>query len=57
MLDNCDLKRTFARIALKVVRNGCYYGYRIDQKDASYIQELPIDYCRSRFKLNGNHIV
>ena len=57
LLDKCELRRTFARIALKVVRNGCYYGYRVDQKDASYIQELPINYCRSRFKLNGNHIV
>lgn len=57
LLDQCDLKRTFARIALKVVRNGCYYGYRIEQKGASYIQELPINYCRSRFKLNNDHIV
>ena len=56
-LDNCQLKKTFGEIALKVLRNGCYYGYRIQQKDAVYLQELPIDYCRSRYKLNNKHIV
>ena len=56
-LDNCHLKKNFGEIALKVVRNGCFYGYRIEQKNACYFQELPIDYCRSRFKLNGQPIV
>ena len=56
-LDNCQLKKTFGEIALKVLRNGCYYGYKIDQKDASYLQELPADYCRSRYKLNNDHII
>lgn len=56
-LDNCKLKKEFGEIALKVIRNGCFYGYKIKQKDACFIQELPIDYCRSRFKLNGSPIV
>ena len=56
-LDNCRLKSTFGEIALKVLRNGCYYGYKIEQKDAAYLQELPIDYCRSRYKLNGRYII
>ena len=56
-LDNCRLKKNFGEIALKVVRNGCFYGYKIFQKNACYIQELPIDYCRSRFKLNNQPIV
>ena len=33
-LENCKLKRNFGEIALKVVRDGCYYGYRLDQKMA-----------------------
>ena len=57
LLDKCNLKKTFGEIALKVIKNGCFYGYRIQQKDVEYIQELPIDYCRCRFKLNNEPIV
>lgn len=56
-LQNCNLKRTFGSIALKVIKYGCYYGYRVDQKNASYLQELPVDYCRSRYELNGKPAV
>lgn len=56
-LENCDLKRTFGSIALKVVVDGCYYGYRIDQKTACYLQDLPQKYCRSRYSLNGRPAV
>lgn len=56
-LDNCDLKLNFGEIALKVIRNGCFYGYKLFQKNSCHIQELPIDYCRSRFKLNNQPIV
>lgn len=57
ILDNSRLKRNFGEIALKVVRNGCYYAYRIQQKEAEYLQELPLAYCRSRYRLNGKNIV
>ena len=57
LLDNCDLRKNFVEIALKVVKNGCYYGYKVEQKEAAYLQELPVDYCRSRYKLNGKYIV
>ena len=56
-LERCQLKRIFGEIALKVLRNGCYYGYRIEQKDAAFLQELPINYCRTRYKLNNNPII
>lgn len=56
-LDNSNLKENFGEIALKVIRDGCFYGYTIKQKNASYIQELPIKYCRSRYKLNGKPVV
>lgn len=52
-LENSRLRRLFGEIALKVVREGCYYGYRMDQESACYLQELPINYCRSRYQLNG----
>lgn len=53
LLENCHLKKIFGEIALKVIKNGCFYGYKINQKSAGYLQELPVNYCRSRYKLNG----
>lgn len=47
--DNCEIKRVLGEIALKVIRNGCYYGYLIPRNDRMAIQELPPKYCRSRF--------
>lgn len=52
-LDNFEAKRFFGEVALKVIKNGCYYGYLIPQKDRMVIQELPPKYCRSRFSVNG----
>ena len=52
-LDNSDLKALFGEIALKVIRNGCYYGYLIPSQDRVIIQELPVNYCRTRFTVKG----
>lgn len=57
LLDNCDLKRVFGEIALEVIKYGCYYGYTIQQKNAAYIQKLPVKYCRSRYRLNNKKVV
>lgn len=57
LLENCRLKRVLGNIALKVVRDGVYYGYKIEQKTAGYLQELPSEYCRSRYVLNGQPAV
>lgn len=56
-LDNSELKRLFGEIALKVVRNGCYYGYLIPTSKRITVQELPVNYCRSRFIVNGRPAV
>lgn len=52
-LDNSELKALFGEIALKVIKNGCYYGYVIPTQKRITIQELPVNYCRSRFVVNG----
>ena len=52
-LDNSELKKLFGEIALKVVKNGCYYGYLIPTTKRITVQELPVNYCRSRFFVNG----
>ena len=56
-LDNFQIKRFFGEVALKIIRNGCYYGYIIPNNDTVQIQELPIRYCRSRFSVNGRPVV
>lgn len=56
-LENSKLKRTFGEIALKVIKEGCYFGYKLGQSEASFLQELPTSYCRSRYKVNGKPAV
>ena len=56
-LDEFKIKRILGEIALKVVKNGCYYGYIIRYKNKAAIQELPIKYCRSRFCVDNRPVV
>ena len=44
-------------MALKVIRNGCYYGYLTAKENKVIVQELPAKYCRSRFFINGQPAV
>jgi hypothetical protein len=52
-IDEFKVKKTLGDIALKVLVNGCYYGYLIPQNGKVIIQELPPSYCRSRYYVNG----
>ena len=56
-LDDFGAKQFFGDVALKVIRNGCYYGYVIFKEHKIMVQELPIRYCRSRFSINGQAVV
>lgn len=55
--EDFEVKRYFGEVALKVIRNGCYYGYLIPQSNKMMIQELPVRYCRSRFKIDNRPVV
>lgn len=48
-LDNSYIKKLCGDIALQVIKNGCYYGYIVPSSTGLVLQELPVDYCRSRF--------
>lgn len=48
-LDNSSIKKLCGDIALRVIVDGCYYGYIVDTKDGMTVQQLPINYCRSRY--------
>ena len=56
-LDKFEAKKFFGEVALKVIRNGCYYGYLIARDGTVVVQELPPRYCRSRFMVNGQPAV
>ena len=52
-LDNSAIKKVCGDIALSVIKNGAYYGYVVDSNDGIILQELPVNYCRSRYNI-GN---
>lgn len=52
-LDGSYIKKMCGDIALNVVKNGCYYGYVVNTPTGITIQDLPHNYCRSRYKING----
>jgi len=57
-LDNFGVKKTLGEIALKVLLNGAYYGYKVKAKDGLIVlQELPVNYCRSRFNQGKKPVV
>ena len=53
-LDGSYIKKLCGDIALKVVKYGCYYGYIIDGTHGAQVQELPYEYCRTRYCVNGS---
>ena len=57
LLDNSKLKKNFGEIALKVIKDGCYYGYKLEQNSQVLLQDLPMDYCRSRYEVNGVPVI
>jgi hypothetical protein len=52
-LERFGVKKTLGEIALKVLIDGAYYGYKVESKNGIVLQQLPADYCRSRFN-QGN---
>lgn len=48
-LDNSNLRKFFGNCALEVIKEGCYYGYLLENEDKLVVQQLPVSYCRSRF--------
>ena len=56
-LDKSNLKKKFSEISLEVIKHGCYYGYKIDSKDQIILQDLPADYCRSKYFIDNRPAV
>jgi hypothetical protein len=56
-IDSMNLKTRLGEISLNVLVDGAYYGYLRVYGDKAVIQDLPVEYCRSLYKVNGNPVV
>lgn len=56
-LDNSHIKQVCGEIASEVVKNGAYYGYIAPSKDGLVLQQLPINYCRTRFNIGDMPVI
>lgn len=48
-LDDFGVKKQLGEIALEIMKYGVYYGYKVKTSDSIVLQQLPANYCRSRF--------
>lgn len=56
-LDKSNVKKFCADVALEVIKNGAYYGFRLDSKNSLMVQQLPVKYCRSRYFIGNRPAV
>ena len=45
-----DVKNTLTHITKEWLKNGIYYGILQEQGSKAVVQDLPLEYCRTRFK-------
>ena len=49
-IEALDVKNTLSRITREWLKSGIYYGILQEDGDKVVVQDLPIEYCRTRFK-------
>ena len=49
--DKSSIKKVCGDLCLAVVKDGIYYGYLSEGEHSILLQDLPWQYCRSRFKI------
>lgn len=55
--DSSYITKTCSDIALQVIKNGVYYACVVSTSTGISFQELPVGYCRSRYKVGQTPIV
>lgn len=57
-VDKLNVPVTFSYITKEWLKNGIFYGILREDEDSVTIQDLPLEYCRSRFKeYNGLNLL
>ncbi len=52
-VDSLYIKTTFSKISELVFLNGAFFGYLREFNSKNAIQELPVDYCRTRSRVDN----
>jgi len=55
--DNSYVQETNRFISLVIVIEGVFYGYERQMGETITLQQLPANYCRSMYKIDGNHAI
>ena len=56
-LDSSYIKKICGDISLKVIKEGCYYGYIVPSNDHLILQDLPVNFCRSRYSVDNMPVI
>ena len=56
-LDNSYIRKLSGDIALSAIKDGAYYGYVVPSNTSLVLQQLPVNYCRSRYSKNNMPVV
>lgn len=56
-LESFQAKKVFGEIALKVLIQGVYYGYKVKSGNSYTLQELPAKYCRHMWDSGNKPVV
>ena len=57
-IEKSNLPELFTECSLRALRDGCYYGIILNNNNCFSLIDLPIKYCRTRFKDDsGNDII
>ena len=56
-LDSSYIKKICGDIALDVVIKGAYYGCIVEGSEGLILQELPVNYCRTRYSIGNTPVV
>ena len=56
-IDSMNLKTKLQEIGLKVIIDGVYYGYVRNNGQTIVLQDLPVNWCRSLYKIDGQPVV
>lgn len=58
LIDHLNARVTFSEISTSALVSGIYYGILREEGDKITVQELPVEYCRTRFKdFNGLNVL
>jgi hypothetical protein len=55
--DNANIKETNRFISFITLLDGVFFGYERTLGENTVLQQLPFEYCRSKFKINNNHAI